>query len=611
MSEVGHRAGLIIRCLTPRRFESFLPLQKLPVCFEEIQTTGNRFLYYLFLMKNDLKKYVFSYLKESLSDERYLDKLSNLILKHIAEQILKKNGHLVYKKDDKDIYQIYPPDFDIYKYTLNLEEFPENIKNWIENQGLRIIMARDEDEDDNVKGSYKTPKTIFLYYSESSSFLKDIWEMSNEKYIPYGSNVPIKTNSIDIYSKLYYAFHSTLLHELRHAFDDFRSKRKYLNTKRWAKYYDKYYILSSFDANSEESIKKHTNKVQSYLRLPHEINARFSQALAKTHFDKLSDDWESKFKKPFEDVLKDFKYNFEQWRTLTPKMQQWITKRLYKYWDEHVVDDNGLLKEYINSDVVSLKKYFEASDKQKKEFLPFEYSYFFEDFLVEENIEFDIPKEKIEYGDGTTGDGDNLSGYELIEFLYNNNKELFDNFSDYLFRKLFHHELPISDSEYPAWTYFGSNPEIIKNQWLIHFTNDAQSIAKNGFKYGVNDMTKLGLTTSLGEFEKKYGGYNFAYTLKDFRRYGYSGYGKFKYGKEAVVFNASGIKLWHHGDQEPQVIFYGNTAKNIIPITSGDNANWALYGKRGNVIYENDDLEKVVEWLVKNYLQYKNQFLIK
>ena len=59
MSEVGHRAGLIIRCLTPRRFESFLPLQKLPVCFEEIQTTGNHFLYYLFLKKNDLKKYFF------------------------------------------------------------------------------------------------------------------------------------------------------------------------------------------------------------------------------------------------------------------------------------------------------------------------------------------------------------------------------------------------------------------------------------------------------------------------------------------------------------------------------------------------------------------------
>ena len=49
-------------------------------------------------MYNDLRKNIGFYLKESLSEERYLDNLSNMILKHIAEQILNKNGHLVYKK---------------------------------------------------------------------------------------------------------------------------------------------------------------------------------------------------------------------------------------------------------------------------------------------------------------------------------------------------------------------------------------------------------------------------------------------------------------------------------------------------------------------------------
>lgn len=284
-------------------------------------------------MYGDLRKYISFLLKESLSDEKYLDKLSNVILKYIAEQLLKKNGHLVYKKTDENIYQIYAPDFDIYKYTLDLEGFPENIKNWIETNGLRIIFAREEDG--STKGSFKSPKTIYLNYKPDESFLKDIWEMVNGTYAYLGSGTPIKTEVTDIYIKLFYKFHSTLLHELRHAFDDYRSKGNYLNTKRWEKYKIKSDTLEPFNPESEQSVKQHSEKHKSYLKLAHEINARFSQALAKVRFDKFDDNWEIKSKKPFNEVLKDFKYEFENWRVLTPKMQQWITKRLYKYWDEH------------------------------------------------------------------------------------------------------------------------------------------------------------------------------------------------------------------------------------------------------------------------------------
>lgn len=290
-------------------------------------------------MYNDLRKNIGFYLKESLSEERYLDNLSNMILKHIAEQILNKNGHLVYKKTYEDDgathYQIYSPDFDIYKYTLELDGFPENIKNWIEHQGIRIIMSLREKS--SIKGYYKSPKTIYLCYNSQDSFLKDIWEMQNKKYISFGSTVPQESTSTDIYVKLYFPFHSTLLHELRHAFDDYRSKGNYLNTKRWEKYKIKSDALEPFNPESEQSVKQHSEKHKSYLKLAHEINARFSQALAKVRFDKFDDNWEHKSKKPFNEVLKDFKYEFENWRILTPKMQQWITKRLYKYWDEHEV----------------------------------------------------------------------------------------------------------------------------------------------------------------------------------------------------------------------------------------------------------------------------------
>lgn len=137
-------------------------------------------------------------------------------------------------------------------------------------------------------------------------------------------------------------------------------------------------------------------------------------------------------------------------------------------------------------------------------------------------------------------------------------------------------------------------------------------IVKNGFKFGVGDMTKLGLTTHLGDVEKKYGGYNFAYTLNDFIKYGKSNnfYGSgYKYGSEGVIFRASGIKLWHYTDEEYQVIFYGNTAKNIIPIFSGIYGGFEVYSKSDRLLFASDDLERVVYWIINNYSQYRKQLV--
>jgi hypothetical protein len=273
------------------------------------------------------------------------------------------------------------------------------------------------------------------------------------------------------------------------------------------------------------------------------------------------------------------------------------------------------IHEYLTRDTMYLKDYLSMDEKSRMEYLPHEYYYFFQDFLIEMDEKFETPKETrpSNYQDEPDELVDMFDGeVELMIWLEKNNTELYNKFAKYLYDKIENNELPIDESEYPAWTYFDNSPEIIKNQWLIHFTNDAQAIQNDGFKYGVDDMTKLGLTTRLGEFDKKYGGYNFAYTLSDFPKYGKSAYGwknEYKYGNEAVVFNASGIRVWHHGDQEPQVIFYGNTAKNIIPIISGENLKWGVYSKNGRLLFENDELTRMVEWLVKNYTQYRKQLI--
>lgn len=265
------------------------------------------------------------------------------------------------------------------------------------------------------------------------------------------------------------------------------------------------------------------------------------------------------------------------------------------------------LGEYITREVVSIRDYLSMDEKGRKEYLPLEYHDFFDDFLNEEDIDFEMPTTPHpEYGQIELSFNDS---YELVEHLEEINHKIYAQFADYLYQKIIWHELPIPDSEYPAWTYF-SEPSLVKNQWLLHFTDYADKIASEGFNKGVDDMTKLGLTTQIDEFDKELGGYNFAYTLEDFRKYAYNpnrpkGY---KYGGEAVIFRASGIKSWHNSDDEYQVIFYGNTAKDIIPITEGLEDDWSLRDKRtDDILFESNDLEDVVDWLVDNYAQYRKR----
>lgn len=268
----------------------------------------------------------------------------------------------------------------------------------------------------------------------------------------------------------------------------------------------------------------------------------------------------------------------------------------------------ALIKEYLNRDMVSLKSYFRQTEEEKKSYLPHMYSYEFEDFLDRYGIEFTEPTHEFYNGDGELEAGDPYEHYEIMDWLETNNKELYNQFAEYLYEYISDYTLNIPDSDYPAWSFFDDNPRIIKNEWLIHFTDEANSIAQDGFTYGVDEIDKLGLTTHLGEFDKKYGGFNFSYTLKDFYRYGNKGYNNYKYGSEAVIFKASGLEIYHNSDHEPQTIFYGNTATNIIPITQGEEAKWCIRSiEDSRVFYESDDLREVVSWVSQNYHQYRKK----
>lgn len=287
---------------------------------------------------HEIRRFVRDLIKEGLEDEKSLNNLTTLMLKYIAEELFKKQRSKIYtqtESDGKKRFVLYEGDFNFYKGVLDLSSLPEVFQRWIEENNISVYLTSSEKkmtDSTTSKGWYVRPHSIFLVYEMDD--LLDIYLMLNGKYMLFDK--PMEPKSDDIYFKLYYKFHDTLLHELRHAYDDYRSGGKYLNSKRWNKFQNKFVNYSK----EEKTLEKDADMFLSYWRLPHEINARMTQAINKIHFDKFKDNsYTEAYKKPFDEVYKDFKYRFEGWKQLTDIMKKNITKRLYKYWSDYKVPE--------------------------------------------------------------------------------------------------------------------------------------------------------------------------------------------------------------------------------------------------------------------------------
>ena len=214
----------------------------------------------------------------------------------------------------------------------------------------------------------------------------------------------------------------------------------------------------------------------------------------------------------------------------------------------------------------------------------------------------------------TGGDMDDLNGEE---------PDLFDHLPEDVqkdFKRWYRdvrvpHEMSNGDAaNMPTWAHMDlrSSKPLPNTTWLIHFTDDPMGIVHQGFRYGVDEMDRLGLTTYFDNdgMSKKHGGYNFAFTANS--REAVRAAHDHKYGRHAVLFQSSGVHAYHHGDEENQIIFWGKDVNpgNIIPIMNVD-GDWAVPGVsawRGDQTRDHvfsGDFNRAVAWVVKNFAQYK------
>lgn len=165
-------------------------------------------------------------------------------------------------------------------------------------------------------------------------------------------------------------------------------------------------------------------------------------------------------------------------------------------------------------------------------------------------------------------------------------------------------ELSYQDYDGLTSTHFDTfriNRLLPRTTWLIHFSDNASNIKRDGFRYGQESVAHLGIT-SQSPFGSDSSGFNFAYVALD-----PDSFEGEKYGREAVMFQNSAQVLYHHGDSEYQAIFYGPdvSPKNMVLIER-DGGDWVVRNtKTGRTIFSGD-LKAVQNWVVNNFAQYRN-----
>lgn len=261
------------------------------------------------------------------------------------------------------------------------------------------------------------------------------------------------------------------------------------------------------------------------------------------------------------------------------------------------------LNEYLDKDyMVPLKKFLAMDDAEKAWECASRLPWLFRDYVqnnidiyetIEQMVEQEkVPEDILQWDDYEMAEA-------LSEYFKTDLKPFCEDFIQYVTR--------YGDTEVPLFCAADFRREV-HNEWLVHMTSsdNIPGLYKEGFSYGV-DIDNLAYTPGIGTTNYKYGaGYDFAFDADEASIAEKSGYGDC-----AVLFQASGIQIYHWGDQQYQVIFYGPSARNLIFLFQDDETKmWYVDSEiTGRRLVEFENLEFLVQWCISNFPQYHNHLV--
>lgn len=231
--------------------------------------------------------------------------------------------------------------------------------------------------------------------------------------------------------------------------------------------------------------------------------------------------------------------------------------------------------------VLYFDKPIEEKEKELPQFFDNHYPNIFEEWCME-NANYFL--DDLEEYDSEDEAYDNIiyptTHYELMNYpdaerVY---REFLINIVDNIFNNNTHnldlHLLPL----YITYNHEGD----IEDDWMVHFTEEEETqkkILDDQYFCGIPNMYNLAISAGNEEDWDK-DGYCFAFDLNNVYynfQHGYSHYGNY-----GILFKASGIQLYHNGDNEIQTIFIGDQATNMIPFYY-DEETKEFYNKDNNI----------------------------
>lgn len=265
------------------------------------------------------------------------------------------------------------------------------------------------------------------------------------------------------------------------------------------------------------------------------------------------------------------------------------------------------LNEYLDKNyMMPLKRFMNMTDEEKAWECAGRCPWLLTDFIESSEMGEEVDK-LIEKGE-LPNDLFDLDSYEIAEHIGPLFRTSFSKYAEDFIQYVWRY----GDTDVPLFCVADFVKEI-HNEWLVHMTDNLRGVNHEGFSYGV-EMEELAYTPGRGTIKYKYGpGYNFAFEADDADTAEGSGYGKY-----CILFQASGVEIYHYGDEQHQVIFYGPSAKNLIFIVRADDYSdysgmWCVLDEKSTG-YEKylchfDRLQDAVYWAIKNFPQYMSRFI--
>lgn len=157
----------------------------------------------------------------------------------------------------------------------------------------------------------------------------------------------------------------------------------------------------------------------------------------------------------------------------------------------------------------------------------------------------------------------------------------------------------------PAYLFL-EHPELLRHDtWLVHFSDRAPDIAREGFARGFRDMTRVSHTRRVST-ARPVPGWNYAYRAEGHEAQNAADCGT--YGDAAVLFRSGGVEVHHTADRERQVLFWGPHVRTFVLLESDGALEgpglWLVRDRRSRRVLRKGPWREVVRWAIEHHRQY-------